>query len=288
MSRFGPCLALLLALGTASGHAAERGIYTIVEGEARVLRGATWFRLAPGARAEDGDVIDAGERAQVQLELARGGTLSVQGPALAHAVALPVPGEKANTVEIALRQGWFKAVVPGPPPLRLRLLTVAVEIADAIVVLHDNAASTELFVEKGRARIAVPLSRGKEDAVREGEFWRRTGERTFVTEERPPAAFVAAMPRDLRESLPSLAGRFANASPSLVRERDITFAEAQPWLSGPTRRVFARRFAGRLSDPAFRAAAAAQPIPEWDRILHPEKYLPEPAEQTQGGGEAGR
>ncbi|MEO9135917.1 MAG: hypothetical protein ABI316_04870 [Casimicrobiaceae bacterium] len=37
------------------------------------------------------------------------------------------------------------------------------------------------------------------------------------------------------------------------------------------------RFTPRLADPAHRAAAAAaHPIPEWDRTLHPEKYRPPP------------
>ena len=47
------------------------GIYTVVDGDVRVLRGTLWYRLEPGARAENGDVVDAGEHAQVQLELSR-------------------------------------------------------------------------------------------------------------------------------------------------------------------------------------------------------------------------
>jgi hypothetical protein len=77
----GAGMALWLALAGMAAHAAEHGIYTLADGDARVLRAITWYRLAPGARIEPGDVVDVAEHAAVQLELAQGGTLNVQGPA---------------------------------------------------------------------------------------------------------------------------------------------------------------------------------------------------------------
>jgi hypothetical protein len=53
---------LLLALGAPLAEAVDRGIYTVVEGVARVLRATTWYRLEPGTRVESGDVVDAAER----------------------------------------------------------------------------------------------------------------------------------------------------------------------------------------------------------------------------------
>ena len=294
MTSFGWCPVLVLALGAAIAQAAERGIYTLVDGDARVLRGATWYTLAPGVRAEEGDVVDVGERAQAQLEFAQGGALNMQGPALAYAIALPAAGDKAGApVEIALERGWFKAAaVARARALRLRLPNATVDLDGAIAVVHGDAALAEVFLERGGARIGIPVVRGKEAAPRdakEGEFWRRAGDRAFTADERAPAEFVAAMPRDLREALPALAGRHAGPAPSLVAAQPITFDEARPWLAGPMRRIFARRFMARLSDPAFRAAAgAAHPIPEWDRILHPEKYRPKPPDETPASAAAAR
>ena len=293
MTSFGWCTVLVLAFGAAIAQAAERGIYTLVEGDARVLRGATWYTLAPGVRAEEGDVVDVGERAQAQLEFAQGGALNMQGPALAHAVALPASGDKAGApVEIALERGWFKAAAaPKARAVRLRLPNATVDLDDAIAVVHGDAALAEVFLERGGARIAVPVARGKEAPPRnakEGEFWRRAGDRAFSADERAPADFVAAMPRDLREALPALAGRYTGPAPVPAAAQPITFDEARPWLAGPMRRIFARRFMPRLSDPAFRAAAAAHPIPEWDRILHPEKYRPKPPDETPASAAAAR
>jgi len=293
MKSFGWCSVLLLALGAAVAQAAERGIYTLVDGDARVLRGVTWYALVPGARAEEGDVVDAGERAAVQLEFAQGGALNMQGPAIAHAIELPASGDKASApVAIALERGWFKAAAaPKARVVRLRLPAATIDLEGATVVLHGDAALTEVFVERGGARIGIPVARGKEAPPREakeGEFWRRAGDRPFVADERAPAEFVAAMPRDLREALPALSSRYAGPAPTLVAAQPITFDEARPWLAGPMRRVFARRFIARLSDPAFRAAAVAHPIPEWDRILHPEKYRPKPPDETPASAAAAR
>ena len=285
MKRLRNLMIFVLAVPATLAAAADSGIYTLVDGEARVLRGTTWYRLAAGARVLEGDIVDAGEHAQLQIELTNGGTLNLQGPALVHAVDLPSGDDKPTaSAEIAAQRGWFKAAVPsGKHPLRLRLPIVAVDVADAIAVLHADPGLVELFLESGGARLSVPVARGREGPPREaksGEFWSRTGDRAFVTASRPPSAFLSAMPRQFRDALPGLAKHYPEA-PELAAGRDLTLAEAEPWLSSSSRRMFIKRFTPRLADPAFRAGVAARPaaFPEWDRILHPEKYRPrEPSE----------
>jgi hypothetical protein len=243
-----------------------------------VRRATTWYRLEPGTRVESGDVVDAAERGYVQAELAGGGTLGIVGPALAHMAALPLAADKTGPAEIALMRGWFKvADAAKARPVLLRLPTAALRLSDGVVVVHDDPAQAELFVERGRTSVLAAAARGKELAheAGEGEYLHHGADRAFITEDRPSPAFIAAMPRELRDALPALAGRFASAAPpALAAGREVTFVEAELWLSGASRKVFVRRFTPRLADPAFRAAAAARPIPEWDRALHPEKYRP--------------
>ena len=278
---------LLLALWATAGGAAERAIYTVVDGDVRVLRKTTWYRLEAGARAESGDVIDAGERAQAQLELAHGATLSIMGPALVGAAELPSgDGKSAATPELTLLRGWVKASnAPKAAPLRLVLPSSALRIANGVAVVHCDAAQSGFFVETGSVTLTTPAARGREVAreAREGEFWHRTGDRAFESEDHAPPAFIAAMPRALRDRLPSLASRFETAPPpSLPAGREVTYAEAEPWLAGATRKAFAKRIASRLADRAIRAAAAAArpPVPEWDRTLHPERYRPREPEDA--------
>ena len=144
------------------------------------------------------------------------------------------------------------------------------------MVVSCDARRTELFVESGMASVGLP--RGKE-APREatvGAFVTRADDRALVVANRAPAAFLTAIPRPYRDALPALAGRFAAAPEALLKGRDISLAEADPWLAGPNRKSFVKRFTPRLADPAFRAAVAARSsaYPEWDRIIHPEKYRP--------------
>lgn len=270
-------IVILLALWAVAASAADHAIYTVVDGDARVLRKTTWYRLEAGAGAENGDIVEAGPQQQVQLEFPRGGTISINGPALVYVADLAAEGAKPGTPRaMTLLRGWFKADDKAKsPPLQLDLQGVGLKLSDGIIVVHSERARTEFFVESGRVSVLTPGARGKDvsrDAA-EGEYWHRTGDRAFETDDRPSAPFIAGMPRALRDALPTLANQFEARPAPLTAGREVTFAEAEPWLSGTMRRTFARRFAPRLADHAFRAeAAAAHPIPEWDRTLHPERY----------------
>jgi len=276
-SRF--IVAFLLVLFAASAAAAEAGIYTMVDGDVRVLRETAWYRLVPGARARDGDIVDAiNEYSQVQLEWTGGGVMNLQGPALVHTGAVVAADNKSGAAELLVRRGWIKAAA-GKRAMRLRLPNATLDFVGAIVVARGDAEHSELFVESGSAKFAPVAARGKAQApldAKSGEYLERVGDRAAVAQPRPPQAFVAALPRQFRDALPALAANFAE-EPELVRGREITLAEAEPWLApGASRRTFVRRFTPRLSDPAFRAGVNARitAYPEWDRILYPEKYRP--------------
>jgi hypothetical protein len=271
---FGACLAMTAV----PAAAADAGIVTIVEGAARVLRGAVWYKLLPGAVFQDGDIIDAGDRTQVQVELTTGGALNMVGPASLYAAAIPVRGEKLEgPMEFALDRGWLKFVAMAPASTRLRVPAALLSFNEATIVARQEARMLEVFVESGSARIVETSRTGRDGLAHDaksGEYWSRDGDKPMVSERRAPVKFVASMPRHLIERLASLAAKFKGKKTPLPVDREITLAEADPWLTGPYRRAFARRLAGRLADPAFRKAVEANvaAYPEWDRILHPEKY----------------
>jgi hypothetical protein len=100
-----------------------------------------------------------------------------------------------------------------------------------------------------------------------------------ITSPRPDPGFVNAMPRPFRDTLPSRLSRLAGKRPAEPRrEHEVTYQEIQPWLTTGRawRRGFAQRFEPRLNDAEFRKGIEAHlgEHPEWDRILHPEKYEP--------------
>jgi hypothetical protein len=280
-------LALCLALPLAPAQAADGGIVTLVDGRARLLRETTWYKLIPGARVRPGDIVEAIDAAQLQIELNAGGTVYLAGPGALFAASLPIAGDKlTGTIDLDLAHGWLKVVAKAPAAgVRVEFTGVVLSATDAIAVIHATPESSEFFIESGSAKI-VGLDAGAKpgpalDATA-GEYRSRTGDRPFRLERHAPQPFVASMPRALEDPLPTLAGRY-KVPASLVAEREITFAEAEPWLAGAYRRVFVRQFAPRLRDREFRAAADAHiaRYPEWDRILHPEKYRPKTEETTK-------
>ena len=273
------CLGIALALAAGAAAAADAGLVTIVDGSARVLRGTVWYKLAPGAAFAEGDVIDAGERTTVQFELSAGGALNLVGPGSLYAASVPAPAPRQEVpAEFALERGWLKFVAMAPGAgSRLRTPSAVVAVNEAIIVTRYENKLFELFIESGGAKVFEAARTGREGAgqdAKAGEYWARDGDKSFTSERRAPVKFVAAMPRHLIERLASLAAKFKGKRPPLAVDREITLAEADPWLAGPYRRAFARRLGGRLADPAFRKAVEANPAayPDFDRILHPEKY----------------
>src|SRR5262245_16996088 len=159
-----------LALAAAPVFAAETGLVTIVDGPARVLRGSVWYSLAPGAPFQEGDVIDAGERAEVQVEFVSGGTINIVGPAALFAASIPIRNEKQEgPMEFGLDKGWLKLVSTSAAGMRVRTASALVSVNEATIVLHQDGKLFELFVESGGGRIAESTRTGRDGAVHDAK-----------------------------------------------------------------------------------------------------------------------
>jgi len=269
-------LPFLLLWLSASVLAAELGLVTLVDGAPLVLRGTTWFKLVPGARIEDGDIVTLADRAQLQLETPGGTIAHGAGPATLY---FPSPAKSAPPI-LDLQAGWLKAAVKAPG-LRVRTPAFDVATPDGVLVVHAAPGSAEVFVEAGAARLVEVAPSGADGAARDakrGEYWARPAGGAFTTVARAPKAFVGELPRGYTDALPILAPK-VKSRPVLVADHEVTFDEARPWLDGRERAAFERRFAPRLRDPAFRKAVEPHVAryPAWDRQLHPEKYKPKEA-----------
>jgi len=266
------CLYLVasLALG------AETSVVTVLDGGARMLRGSTWFKLAEGARVQDGDIIEAAERTQVQVELATGDSLNIVGQAWLYVARAPRDAKQA--AEFYMPEGWIKlAAKPPSSPLRLRTSLGTIDAGSAIAVVRAAANSLDLFVESGTARVSGTDSAPRD--VHGGDFASRTADRALSVSGGAPQAFVAAMPRHFMDTLPSRADRYGASRLELAVDRPISFAEAEPWLNSPYRAAFIKRLQPRLADPAFRTAVMAnvQAYPEWSSVLVPPPAAATPA-----------
>lgn len=262
--------ALLLSLLGASQAVAQPALVTLAEGAPKVLRGATWYKLVPGIALEEADIVTLGAKQQMQIETPSGSIVNLTGEA-----TIVVSLAKDGALTLTTPAGFAKAAAKAPP-VRLRTPQFEVVAADAIVVA--NAGNAELFVEAGTPKIVE--GPGTVRDAKRGEYWVKSGS-AFATRQLPPKAFVDALPRNYIDPLPVLASRI-KSKPALVADHDITYAEAEPWLAGKDRAAFEKRFVARLRDPAFRKAVEPNVAryPMWDRILHPEKYMPKTDDTT--------
>lgn len=271
MSAWRHWLPIILCFLAGAAHAAtELGVVTLADSGATVLRGASWYKIVPGMAVEDSDILAAGEKTQLQVELAAGTVVSFAGPG---AVYLTL--SKEGPVVLTGTSGAFKAAVK-PPGVRLRLPPLDASVAEGVVVIRSGVESAEVFVESGTARLSSAGPPAIARDAKRGEYWHKSSA-GLSTQPVAPRSFVESLPRNFLDPLPVLAARL-KSKPVPVLDHEVTYAEAEPWLARD-RATFEKRFAVRLKDPAFRKAVEpfVARYPSWDRILHPEKYVPKTA-----------
>src|SRR2546423_1787279 len=146
------CLIFFLA---APCIAAEFGMVTLIDGRPKILRGTAWFTLSEGVRVRDGDTLDVPDKAQLQLELADGGAISVVGPGALYAASFTSRDARQSAVaELFLTRGWLKLDAK-PPGARVRIRTPVgmVSASDAAAVVHVTPDAVEMFVETGAVKL---------------------------------------------------------------------------------------------------------------------------------------
>ena len=192
----------------------------------------------------------------------------------------PRDAKQVSLAELFLTRGWLKLDTK-PPGARVRIRTPlgTVMASDAAAVMHLTGDAIEMFVETGSVKMTEatkPDAAGSE--TKAGGYAARAAGKPVESAARAPSVFVATMPRDFMDPLPRRASKFASARADPAPDRDATFPEAQPWLTGPYRAAFMKRFEPKLADPAFRTAAEANSkvLPEWNAVVAKPKAEPAP------------
>ena len=268
--------ASLWAMGQAVA-ATPAALVTIVEGRAKLLRGASVFKLQQGVAVVAGDILETDERTHVQVEFADGTTVGLGSGSSAMLGDLPSGVGKSGSVYLA--SGWLKAA-GGSNAGQMRAFTSSFTLnpKSGVYVLHRDATQSEFFVESGQL-VPMALRKGASpwDTRSAGDFVvvKSGAEPEFL--KRPSSQFLAALPRTFTNTFPA---RFVQISAKKVEpvwESDISFADADRWLRTYPyeRKQWLTRMTGRLKDKDFRAQAdkSLSASPEWDPLLHPEKTL---------------
>lgn len=262
------CLSFLAA-------AQDIGTVTLVEGSLRMIRGTMLFHAGEGVRLHPGDILESSSGGFVQLELT-GGTVVALGPS----TRLLFLGHGTKTAaELVVLSGWLKGETgANAGTYNYASPQLAATTRGGVVVLEASREQTDLFVESGNATISKVSPQAyltNPQGATAGQFLTRRDGKNVVVNSRPDQTFLDALPRAFRDTLPPRLAKFPKAVDPKP-DHEVTYAEVQPWLTMALswRRGFVERFQPRLKDTEFRRELDAhmRDYPEWDPVLHPEKY----------------
>lgn len=202
-------------------------IVTLVEGHATVYSAGRNHGAAPGLRLRECDVLRTGPSSLLQLEPEDGSALALGGDGSSVVVDIPdAPGARDTHV---LLNGWAKFTVPPRPrpvPLRLNTAHFDVEVTGGTVVVHVGDKVGELFVERGSAHVLERPAKGAGLTVPAGRYYARiAGTPGATSEDRASQAFLAAMPRAFRDSLPALRRGLVDREPGVLPASESPAAE---------------------------------------------------------------
>jgi hypothetical protein len=186
----------------------------------------------------------------------------------------PAVGVASRAPLYYLLQGWAKH---SQGPQAAGHASAAFDVApfkEGVLVGQVDAAGAVLFAESGSANVTDRRS-GAPLALRSGDAAVAGGEGAAKVSKRPPAGWLARIPRAFRDTLPPRAAQFKGAAPALRARAALGYPALQHWLEADValRREFPVRFAELLADRGFREAVAAHLAqhPEWETALRPAK-----------------
>lgn len=280
------CLVVLALFGNArhavgaaprsNTTAANRiGIATILEGKATLIRGLSQSDAVEGIRLLPGDLIRTQAKSLLRIEYPDECSLEA-GPATE--LQLFHPGEKRRgRPALYLLQGWLKLGCQSGSEAAVSSKDLDVLGISRVVVIRINGDSRAVFAEQGTARV-VKHRAGDFGSVslNPGDFLEVEPDVTAEIQPRPTAAFMEALPRAYRDTLPSRYSIYVSRVAEPQSQRSFVYTDVEQWLNCEP--VIRRQFVGwwvhKINDPAFRGPLDRDLAkhPEWDRILHPEKY----------------
>jgi hypothetical protein len=261
-------------------------IVTILDGRATVIRALSQFEAAEGLRLQADDLVRTEKDSFVRIEYEDQTSLEL-GPDTLVQLNHPLR-KRANRPALYLLSGWLKlgSGTPDPAP-RGALAAPGMDVTDlsGVLVVRLTDASHVVFDEHGTARWLDRSTRGAQPiALKAGDFLVSEPEMPPKLQGRPAEDFLQALPRPYRDTLPFRYDRFKTRAVAAKGQAAFTYADVERWLNTEPseRRQFVVLWRRMAANAAFRASLDRDlPMhPEWDPVLHPEKYLPK--EQQPG------
>lgn len=231
----GGALGMLATLGLCASALASEGELTItfVDGSATIVSGGQAYLAARGVRLRQCDIVRTGAQALLQAERADGSQVLL-GPGTRFLFDLPHAGESSARPHVLL-SGWAKVSLPkreAATPPRVKTPHFDVLIEAGVTALRIAADRGQFFVEQGKA-VVLSASGSAADRVNVGPgrmYTRSADQGQGSTAGRPDPAFVADMPRPMRDTLPSLLAGLKVRDVQAKPATDAGPVEVEEWL----------------------------------------------------------
>jgi hypothetical protein len=280
--RSAPCIAFALGLacGPVGAAAPQIGLLTSLEGKAQLLRGVEVFSAAEGLALRHGDVIETGDSSFAQLEFSANLVIALGPGTRLFLFDLPTLPAQATRPQFVLLRGWVKVESAPKEPREVLLLAsrdLSLTGGLTALVMHVKPSTTRVFVESGSAFVTLTKTPPRSINVAAGQFAQQTTNLPIDILRGPAPDFLVEMPRAFRDTLPPMIDRRSWPAVLPTRLRFVSYEDVEDLLTlpGQWRGRSVQRFGSRTKDEAFRAGLNAnlRRHPEWDRVLHPEKYV---------------
>jgi hypothetical protein len=275
-------LAIAVLFGGASAAAAEpAGVITILDGNAIAIRGLFKFALGEGVRVAGDDLVETGKGTFLRVEFADG-TIVDLGPATRAQLNRPTL-RRFDRPALYLLSGWMKLNAGKLAGARASFASPQFDVlglaGETVASVEDR--SSAVFAENGPVQLLNRRAGAKTPiALKSGDFAALRKDEAPKIEGRPTHEFVAAMPRQFQDPLPSRIAQFGSREVPARPIGPFTYAEVEAWVDAEPmiRRRFVREWVAKLNDWAFREKldAGLARHPEWERVLYPERFEPKP------------
>lgn len=272
-------LATVLAACAGLAAAASRPpLVTMQDGDATLLRDGARFALAEGVRLQAGDLIATGAQSRLLRLEYPGGPGFALGPDT-RVMLLPKLGADGTRAGVYLLSGWVKLATPAGVPGAIRSAVADADTTGGTLIFSVQGGVVQAFAESGPSQVQPRAADQGEQALKSGDMVALQAGAKPVPAKGASGAFVQAMPRSFRDTLPARAAAFPADVPAR-RLGEMAYADAQPWIDAeaPLRQVFAKRWRRLAADPQFRGALVAglKSHPEWTPVLFPPGPAPQP------------
>lgn len=253
-------------------------VVTILEGKATVIRNLGQFDAAEGVRLLPGDLIRTQPKSLLRIEYPDACSVEA-GPDTQLQLFHPADKKRANRPALYLMEGWLKLGCQSGTDAALTVKDLDVVGISKVLVIRARGDSRSIFAEQGTARVFKHS--GGTVTLNQGDFLNVEPDVVSDVQPRPTAEFMEALPRAYRDTLPSRYSVYVSRVVEPQNQRAFGYADVEQWLNAElaVRRQFLSLWLRKVNDPAFRGPLDRDLAkhPEWDRILHPEKYEVEEA-----------